>query len=169
MKNEKIKALAKEVFSIDWARSQSDCIHENDKIREILFSLESLSKDEGLRLMMKVLEAKELSLKYDKEESSPFRDMKDFEYLSLDIWSTIYQRINKEFKVRIITLNLSTKGWVSIMPLITIEDGDTFIKISVKNFHDLIGFEGGIFLSGLANDSEKEFIKLYYDYGRGVK
>lgn len=169
MENEKIRALAKEVFSIDWTRSQSDCIHENDRIREILFSLESLPTGEGLRLMMKVLEAKELSLKYDKEEESPFRDMKNFEYLSLDIWSTTYQRTNKEFKVRVVTLNLSTIGWVSIMPLVTIEDGNTFIKISVKNFHDLIDFEGGIFLNGLANDSEKEFIKLYYDYGRGVK
>ena len=70
--------LAQQLFNIDWEAVQGDYqIEKSD-----------LTKEQTIRLFLKVLEAKELDLLYNYDEESPFQDMNEFNYLNVDGWGT---------------------------------------------------------------------------------
>jgi hypothetical protein len=64
--------------------------------------------------------------------------------------------------IRIEVLNLTSNAWKKI-------DEITFngyqINVTPKELIDLIGFDGGNFLSGKLNQEEKEFVDAYYKLG----
>ena len=71
------------------------------------------------------------------------------------------KKIMKEL-IRVEIMNLTIKQWSKIHEI----EKNGFIDITVKGLYDLIGFSGGMFLSGKADNREKKFIKEFYDYGR---
>lgn len=93
------KELAKNLYNIDWGSVQCDCQHENEKVTYLLSELETYSKEESLRIMIKVLEAVSLELKYP-ETDSPFKGLSDFNYLNKNIYNTSYYKvINRDKKL----------------------------------------------------------------------
>jgi len=68
-------------------------------------------------------------------------------------------------KIRTEILNISLDAWKKI-------DQITFngyqIEVSPKELIDLIGFDGGHFLSGKLNDEERIFVNSYYELGRKI-
>jgi hypothetical protein len=64
--------------------------------------------------------------------------------------------------IRTEILNLNLSQWDKIHEL----DDSGKIDISVKEFYELIGFDGGMFLSCKANKEELKFIREFYEYGR---
>jgi hypothetical protein len=43
------------------------------------------------------------------------------------------------------------------------------IEVSTSELYNLIGFTGGMFFGGKANEREFKFIKEFYNYGRGMR
>ena len=68
----------------------------------------------------------------------------------------------KKYKISVEIMNLTWTQWKQIR---TIENAG-FIEVTVKEFKDLVGFDGGMFFTGRANESEKRFIREFYNYGR---
>ena len=58
-------------------------------------------------------------------------------------------------------MNLNLTQWDKIHE---IEEAG-FVNISVKELYNLIGFDGGMFFSGKANDREIKFITKFYAFG----
>ena len=71
----------------------------------------------------------------------------------------------EKYLIRTDIMNLNRDQWVKVQELETVG----FIEMTVKEFHDIIGFSGGMFLTGKANESEKQFIDEFYIYGRNEK
>ena len=67
--------------------------------------------------------------------------------------------------IRTNIMNLNLKQWEKIHE---IEDVG-FINITPKELYDLIGFDGGMFLTNIANEREYNFIKDFYIYGNNQK
>ena len=82
--------LAQQLFNIDWEAVQGDCQHECENVKQLVYQIEKseLTKEQTIRLFLKVLEAKELDLLYNYDEESPFQDMNEFNYLNVDGWGT---------------------------------------------------------------------------------
>ena len=59
-------------------------------------------------------------------------------------------------------MNLNLNQWTIIED---IEQKGT-VEVTIKGFYDLLGFTGGMFLTGKANEHEAKFIAEFYDYGR---
>ena len=68
-------------------------------------------------------------------------------------------------KIRTDIMNLSLSQWEKVKAI----ELDGEIETSIKHFYDLVGFSGGMFFTGKANEEEKSFIKEFYDYGRSNK
>jgi hypothetical protein len=68
-------------------------------------------------------------------------------------------------KIRTEVLNISLDAWKKI-------DQITFngyqIEVTPKELIDLIGFDGGQFLSAKLNDEERIFVDDYYELGRAL-
>lgn len=43
---------------------------------------------------------------------------------------------------------------------------DGTVEVTIKGFYELLGFTGGMFLTGKANENEAKFIAEFYNYGR---
>jgi len=70
----------------------------------------------------------------------------------------------KKELIRIDIMNLSLSQWEKIRE---IEDLG-FIDVTPKELIDLIGFSGGMFFSGKANERELKFIEEFYTLGRSL-
>jgi hypothetical protein len=78
--------LAKELYSISWAKVQFDDVYENEKVAYLLSRIEKLSKEEGLRLLLHVLAVKSLALEtVFNKENNPFSDMVNFDYMETHV------------------------------------------------------------------------------------
>lgn len=64
--------------------------------------------------------------------------------------------------IRTSILNLTSFQWEKIRE---IETGDGIINVTPKEFIEIVGFDGGMFLSGKANKEELSFITEFY-FGR---
>lgn len=69
--------------------------------------------------------------------------------------------MEKEF-IRTDVMNLTLKQWKKVHEI----EKDGFIYITPKELIELIGFDGGMFFSGKANEIEKIFINSFYKIGR---
>jgi len=71
----------------------------------------------------------------------------------------------KKTKIRTEVLNITMDNWKKI-------DQITFngyqIEVTPKELIELIGFDGGQFLSSRLNDDEKVFVYEYYNLGRAL-
>lgn len=67
--------------------------------------------------------------------------------------------------IRTELLNIPLDAWKKI-------DQITFngysIEVTPKELIDLIGFDGGQFLSGKLNEEERIFVNVYYELGRAL-
>ena len=61
-------------------------------------------------------------------------------------------------KIRIEVLNISLDGWEKVKQI----SSDNIINVTPKELIDLIGFDGGQFLSGKLNEDERIFVDNYY-------
>lgn len=91
--------IAKGLMSISWGTVQGDCVHENEKVRHLLWQLEQMDSKKALRLMLYVFEVAQLNNEFDVNDyNNPFRDMGDMKYLkyNLDSYPTTedYQPYN---------------------------------------------------------------------------
>ena len=68
-------------------------------------------------------------------------------------------------KIRIEVLNISIDNWKKIDQ---IKFNCDHIEVTPKELIDLIGFDGGQFLSGKLNDEERFFVHAYYKLGRAL-
>lgn len=66
--------------------------------------------------------------------------------------------------IRTEIMNLTSVQWQKVKEIEKVG----FIEITVKALIDLIGFDGGMFFSGIANEREKKFIDEFYNYGRAL-
>lgn len=85
-----VKKIAQEFSKINWATVQSDCQHENEKVTQLIHQIEEsdISKEQTIRLFVKILEAVTLDIKYNKDPESPFIGMVDFDYINLNNYPT---------------------------------------------------------------------------------
>lgn len=67
--------------------------------------------------------------------------------------------------VRLEVLYLSSDNWKKINE---IAFNGYQINVTPKELIDLIGFDGGNFLSGKLNEEEKVFVDAYYELGRSL-
>ncbi len=65
-------------------------------------------------------------------------------------------------KIRLEVLNISLTAWKKVE---RIAFNGYEIEVTPKELMDLIGFDGGQFLSRKLNDSERAFVDEYYRYG----
>jgi len=80
METQAPKDLAKEIYAINWEAVQVDCIHENENVRRLFQELKKYPAEEALKILLKVLEATQLKLRFDAiPEFNPFKDLADFE------------------------------------------------------------------------------------------
>ncbi len=68
-------------------------------------------------------------------------------------------------KIRIEVLNISLDGWEKVKQI----SSDNIINVTPKELIDLIGFDGGQFLSGKLNEDERIFVDNYYKLGRTLR
>jgi len=68
-------------------------------------------------------------------------------------------------KIRIEVLNISLDGWEKVKQI----SSDNIINVTQKELIDLIGFDGGQFLSGKLNEDERIFVDNYYKLGRTLR
>ena len=68
-------------------------------------------------------------------------------------------------KIRTEVLNLTLDTWQKIKQITV--NGQ--IEVTPKELIDLIGFDGGQFLSGKLNDEERIFVDSYYKLGRALE
>jgi hypothetical protein len=66
-------------------------------------------------------------------------------------------------KIRIEVLNMPLRGWHNLKRMIV---DDYYIEVTPKGLIDLIGFDGGHFLSAKLNEQEQAFVNEYYKIGR---
>ena len=67
-------------------------------------------------------------------------------------------------KIRTEVLNITLDAWEKIKQITV--NGQ--IEVTPKELIDLIGFDGGQFLSGKLNDEERIFVDSYYKLGRAL-
>lgn len=81
--------------------------------------------------------------------------------------ATINYVVTKElFKIRSKVMNLTVKQWNIVNSKNISSVSETgYIFTTIKNFYDVVGFSGGMFLTSLCNEEEKRFIRLFYEYG----
>jgi hypothetical protein len=70
----------------------------------------------------------------------------------------------KKELIRTDIMNLTLKQWNKVKEI----EKAGFIDITPKALIDLIGFDGGMFFSGKANEREKVFINSFYETGRAL-
>jgi len=58
--------------------------------------------------------------------------------------------------------NLPLDGWYKLREI----ENDGAVETTPEKLMEVIGFTGGMFLSGLATEKEKEFIDEFYRIGR---
>ena len=68
-------------------------------------------------------------------------------------------------KIRTEVLNITLDAWKKIKQITV--NGQ--IEVTPKELIDLIGFDGGHFLSGKLNDEEQIFVDNYYKIGRALE
>ena len=68
-------------------------------------------------------------------------------------------------KIRTEVLNITVDAWEKIKQITV--NGQ--IEVTPKELIDLIGFDGGQFLSGKLNDEEHIFVDSYYKLGRALE
>ena len=73
--------------------------------------------------------------------------------------------IKMKTKIRTEVLNLTLDTWQKIKQITV--NGQ--IEVTPKELIDLIGFDGGQFLSGKLNDEERIFVDSYYKFGRALE
>ena len=90
MKTLSNQELAQQLFNINWTAVQADSMHDCERVKELVHQIEesNLTKEQTIRLFLKVLEAKVLHLLYNHYEESPFQGMHEFKYLDVDGWGT---------------------------------------------------------------------------------
>jgi hypothetical protein len=70
----------------------------------------------------------------------------------------------KKELIRTDIMNLTTKQWDKVKEIEKVG----FIEVTPKELIGLIGFDGGMFFSGKANEREKVFINSFYETGRAL-
>ena len=91
-----LQQIAIELSLISWVTVQCDDIHESYRVVYLLNEIEKLPKEDGLRLMLHVIEVKSLMLETDGwDEYNPFREMSKFP----NIDSTIKNFPTDDFKM----------------------------------------------------------------------
>jgi hypothetical protein len=80
--------LAQQLFNINWTAVQSDNMHDCERVKALVHQIEEsdLTKEQTIRLFLRVLEAKELYLLYNHDEESPFQGINEFEHVNS--WGT---------------------------------------------------------------------------------
>ena len=73
--------------------------------------------------------------------------------------------IKMKTKIRTEVLNITLDAWKKIKQITV--NGQ--IEVTPKELIDLIGFDGGHFLSGKLNDEERIFVDNYYKIGRALE
>lgn len=71
----------------------------------------------------------------------------------------------KKELIRTEIMNLTMKQWNIVKEIEKVG----FIEVTPKQLIDLIGFNGGMFLTAKANEREKIFIDSFYEFGRNYK
>lgn len=66
--------------------------------------------------------------------------------------------------IRTEIMNLTMKQWDKVKEI----EKAGFIDVTPKNLISLIGFDGGMFFIGKANEREKVFINSFYKIGRAL-
>ena len=64
--------------------------------------------------------------------------------------------------IRTKVLNLTLKQWSEIRVI----EKDGAINVNPEQLINLIGFEGGMFLTGIFNEEERAFSNAFYELGR---
>ena len=67
--------------------------------------------------------------------------------------------------IRTDIMNLTISQWNKIKEIEKVG----FIEITPRELINLIGFDGGMFFSGKANEREKAFINSFYEIGREIE
>ena len=66
-------------------------------------------------------------------------------------------------EIRLEVLNISATNWKAVETICT---NNVSINVTPTELMDLIGFSGGMFLSGKLNEQEQLFVQEYYKLGR---
>jgi hypothetical protein len=70
----------------------------------------------------------------------------------------------KKELIRTVVMNLTLKQWEKVHEIEKVG----FIEVTPKELIELIGFGGGMFLSGKTNEREEKFINSFYEIGRAL-
>lgn len=70
----------------------------------------------------------------------------------------------KKELIRTDIMNLTMKQWDKVKEI----ERAGFINVTPKELIALIGFDGGMFFTGKANEREKVFINSFYETGRAL-
>jgi hypothetical protein len=85
-----LQRIAKMVMSIDHVGVQCDDIHKCEQKHQAILAVDKLKKHEAIRLLMHVIHVQQLQLynaKIEIDESNPFSDMVNFEYIDNYVYS----------------------------------------------------------------------------------
>lgn len=126
MTTEQKQQLAKDLYSIDWVAIQTDCVHENEKLKFILYQIEKLVPTEQVRLMLQVLEATQLKLRFAHQEKHPFDDMHDFKYIDSYLKGYSTEDYKKLEKQKLFPISPGYKDFQVRKDMFTFKDGSFF-------------------------------------------
>ena len=70
--------IAVRLSKINWQQVQGDCVHENENVNRLKDQLMHLPQREAIEVLIKVIEANELS----KQIPEIFSDMLEFKYVN---------------------------------------------------------------------------------------